>query len=146
LANESSQVCEYPKKTEIRIQFMELQKVFLVAIGGSFGAVARYGLIKSLEKRWPTHFEISTLSINLIGCGLMGFFLAQLTEARQSYQEILRPLLIVGFLGAFTTYSTFAADLQQLMVQDQWSRFAVTAIAHFAMGLLFVGLGLRLGS
>lgn len=83
-----------------------LTKILAVAIGGAFGAVARYLLnISPLSNLFQT-FPFATFFINITGSFLIGFLLILFTE-KFAVNENLRLAVIVGFLGAYTTFSTF---------------------------------------
>ena len=84
-----------------------------IAAGGAAGAAARY----LIGQTWPTPagaFPISTLAINVLGCALMGVLMVLITEV-WSRQRLIRPFLGTGVLGGFTTFSTYAVDIQRLV-------------------------------
>ena len=86
--------------------------VAAVSFGGAVGACARYGL----ELLWPIPsggFPWTTLAINVTGCGLMGALMVAITELWVGHR-LLRPLLGTGVLGGYTTFSTFAGDVDTL--------------------------------
>ncbi|HEX3826988.1 MAG TPA: fluoride efflux transporter CrcB [Sporichthyaceae bacterium] len=81
-----------------------------VAVGGVVGALARY----AAARIWPTAartFPWATLWVNVVGCALIGVLLVLVTEGRPVHR-LWRPLLGTGVLGGFTTFSTYAVDLQ----------------------------------
>src|SRR5437899_7972478 len=83
-----------------------------VAAGGGIGAAARYGA----GLLWPTAdgaFPWTTLLINAAGCALMGVLMVLITEAWTAHR-LLRPFLGTGVLGGFTTFSTYAVDIERL--------------------------------
>ncbi|TCC24495.1 CrcB family protein [Kribbella sindirgiensis] len=84
-----------------------------IAVGGAIGAAARY----LVGLGWPTPpggFPMSTLVINVVGCGLIGILMVVVTDVLPR-QRLLRPLLGTGVLGGFTTFSTYAVDIQRLV-------------------------------
>ena len=85
-----------------------------VAAGGAIGAAARYGA----GQAWPTDagraFPVTTMVVNVVGCGLIGVLMVLLGEMRRPHR-LLRPLVGTGVLGGFTTFSTYAVDLQRLL-------------------------------
>ena len=85
-----------------------------IAAGGAIGASARY----LIGLGWPTPaggFPISTLIINVVGCGLIGILMVVVTDVL-TRQRLLRPFLGTGVLGGFTTFSTYAVDIQRLVM------------------------------
>ncbi|MEV6751119.1 CrcB family protein [Streptomyces sp. NPDC051214] len=103
--------------------------VAVVAAGGAIGASARYGA----SLIWPTApgtFPTTTLLVNVVGCAVMGAFMAILTEVRAPHR-LLRPFFGTGVLGGFTTFSTYAVDFERLV-----------AGGHAGTGLAYLGLTL----
>ncbi|MEU0203640.1 MULTISPECIES: fluoride efflux transporter CrcB [unclassified Streptomyces] len=86
--------------------------VTVVALGGGAGAAARY----AASLWWPPHpggFPWTTLGVNVIGCAVIGVFMVVITEFRAAHR-LLRPFFGTGVLGGFTTFSTYAVDIQKL--------------------------------
>ena len=84
-----------------------------IAIGGSCGAIARYWMQTSTHQWLGFGFPYGTLTVNILGSLLMGF-LSVLLVHRFEVSEAVRVGLLIGFLGSFTTFSTFAMDVLQL--------------------------------
>jgi len=82
-------------------------------VGGAAGALARYGLALALPPA-PGHFPLATFLTNVIGGLLIGVLIVLLTETITAH-PLLRPLLVTGVLGGFTTFSTYAVDVQHLL-------------------------------
>jgi CrcB protein len=83
-----------------------------IAAGGATGATARY----LIGEQWPTPtgaLPVSTLAINLAGCALIGVLMVLITDV-WSRERLIRPFLGTGVLGGFTTFSTYAVDIQRL--------------------------------
>ena len=91
----------------------EMSVYIAIAIGGSLGAIARYWFQTSAHQWLGFGFPYGTLSVNILGSLLMGF-LSVLLVSRFEVSEAVRVGLLVGFLGSFTTFSTFAMDTLQL--------------------------------
>lgn len=121
-----------------------LGKILSVAVGGAFGAVARYLINISPVANLLEKFPLPTFLINIVGSFLIGFFLILLTDKIQ-VSENLRMAIIVGFLGAFTTFSTFELEIYGL-VRD---RQIVVALIYLFLSVFvgFVGViaGVALG-
>lgn len=84
-----------------------------IAMGGSLGAMSRYWMITATHQWLGTAFPYGTLSVNLLGSIAMGFLSVLLLERFHVTDEV-RLGLLTGFLGAFTTFSTFAIDVLEL--------------------------------
>ncbi len=91
--------------------------VAAVSVGGGLGGAARYGA----ELLWPTPdgaFPWTTFLVNATGCALIGVLLVTIAE-RGSPHRLLRPFLGTGVLGGYTTFSTYAVDVQRLMADGR---------------------------
>ncbi|HEY0657082.1 MAG TPA: fluoride efflux transporter CrcB [Pyrinomonadaceae bacterium] len=112
-------------------------KIFSVAIGGAFGAVARYLINISPLAGLFAKFPFPTFFINVTGSFLIGFLLVLLTD-KFAVSENLRLAVIVGFLGAFTTFSTFEWEIYELIQEKHF----LTAFVYFFLSFLlgFVGV------
>lgn len=119
--------------------------LFLVAIGGALGAMARFGVSRWLDDPAGSGIPLATLSVNVVGAFALGLLLAA-TRAETAASEQLRLFLALGFLGSFTTFSTFSAELVRLAEGGTWLRS--TAYAGVSVGLAVFGVvaGLRLGA
>jgi CrcB protein len=118
-----------------------MRNLIFVGAGGFIGAVLRYlvsGYIQNISQR--IDFPYGTLAVNVIGCLLIGA-LSQLIELQFEITTEMRLLLMVGVLGAFTTYSTFSNETFSLL-QDQRVLLAFVNIgAHLILGLAAVLAG-----
>ena len=91
-----------------------------IAIGGAFGAISRYWVSESMEKVNGTGFPLGTFSVNLLGSFLIGVLFVIFAEKLELAHE-WRPLLVVGFLGAMTTFSAFSLDTLLLFQQGHYN-------------------------
>ncbi|MDQ2626196.1 MAG: CrcB family protein [Actinomycetota bacterium] len=108
--------------------------VAVVALGGAMGACARYGI----ELAWPTPadgFPWATLAVNVSGCALMGALMVAITELWVGHW-LLPPLLGTGVLGGYTTFSTFAGDVDTLAAAGHPVRALVYLIATPVLALI----------
>ncbi|WP_191600767.1 fluoride efflux transporter CrcB [Marinomonas algicola] len=112
----------------------------MVAMGGALGAVCRFALSTLINERLKTLFPFATLSINVLGSMLMGVCFVMMTE-RIPTLETYRPLIMVGFLGAFTTFSTFSLEIVSLIHQQAW----LTALSYLLLSCFLSVLGLAIG-
>ena len=96
-----------------------LTRILSVAIGGAFGAAARYGL-NLLFAKTLAPFPFATFFINVTGSFLIGFLLVLFTD-KLAAAENLRVAVIVGFLGAYTTFSTFEMEIFGLVREREFT-------------------------
>ncbi|MEJ7862638.1 MAG: fluoride efflux transporter CrcB [Pyrinomonadaceae bacterium] len=116
-----------------------LTKILSVAVGGAIGALARYGLNLLFAKTFAP-FPFATFFINITGSFLIGFLLIFFQDKFPA-NENLRLLIIVGFLGAYTTFSTFEFETFELL-QAKQSLLAILYVSlSFAVGLTAVCSG-----
>ncbi|ADZ90623.1 fluoride efflux transporter CrcB [Marinomonas mediterranea] len=113
---------------------------FMIAVGGAFGAMSRFALGKWISSYWNHAFPLATFSINVLGSFLMGVVFILITE-KMAIPESYRPLLMVGFLGAFTTFSTFSLEIVSLINQQAW----LSAVSYLLLSCLLGVLALAAG-
>ncbi|MGJ8724867.1 MAG: fluoride efflux transporter CrcB [Roseibacillus sp.] len=113
----------------------------LVFLGGGLGAVSRFALTKAITDLWGIKFPWGILTCNLIGCFLIGVAAGY---ASKTVPDWFGPLLIIGFLGGFTTFSTFANDSLSLMRSGDASLGLLNILASVIPGVLAVWSGLRI--
>jgi CrcB protein len=116
----------------------------LVALGGAAGSVTRYLVDGWVLDRTGTAFPYGTLVINLSGSFVLGL-LAALTMDRALLPAEIRGPLMIGFLGAYTTFSTLMLESWRLLEGGQALLALVNAAGSVAIGLVAVGAGLLLG-
>jgi len=112
--------------------------LFAVAAGGAIGAVMRYGVGNVLAAR--AGFPLATLAVNVTGCLLFGFLALWMSERLPMAVE-LRAFLLVGVLGAFTTFSAFSGETLLLLQQGDATRALVNVFANVALCLLAAAAG-----
>jgi fluoride exporter len=111
----------------------------LVAIGGFLGAITRFGISNWFKKRYQTSFPVATLFVNLLGALLLGFIIGKGIE--QHWQLLLG----TGFMGAFTTFSTFKVENVQLLARRKWKMSFIYLGVSYTFGILLAFLGMKLG-
>lgn len=121
-----------------------IRLVLAVAAGGVIGTLLRFAMSTWVSAHWPRHFYLATLAVNLLGCLLIGYLYA-LFLMRPDVPPELRGGLILGFLGAFTTFSSFSLDGLRLLESGQLA----TAFGYIGLsvlgGLAATWAGLALG-
>ena len=121
-----------------------MEKILFISIGAVLGANARYWLGDWAAQKWGTAFPFGTLIINLTGSLLLGFFLTLGTE-RFLVDPRIRLLVAVGFLGAYTTFSTLSMESFTMLSHGQWLHGLLNLLGSSLLGIIAVGLGVALG-
>jgi len=119
--------------------------IFSVAFGGALGAVARYLLSNYLQATAGNSFPWGTLTVNVLGCAILGFLLTALLNFWSPTQEI-RTFLTVGMMGAFTTFSAFSLEVVLMIERAQWVLAGTYIIASVVLcvGVLLLSIiGMR---
>ena len=119
------------------------QRLLWIALAGSLGTVARYGL-SGLVHRWAgSGFPWGTLAVNAVGC-LLFALVWSLAEERGVISSQARTIVLVGFMGAFTTFSTYVFESGQFVRDGQWSVAMANVLAQNCVGIaaLFAGIWL----
>jgi len=115
----------------------------MVALGGAFGSVCRYLMHAGVNKLAGMRFPLGTLSVNVLGCLLVGFLAASLGRHIPIRDE-LRLGILVGVLGGFTTFSTFGYETYQLAAEGDLRIAAANVCLSCGVGLAAVWLGVSL--
>jgi CrcB protein len=110
-----------------------LQKYLFIAAGGALGSLARYGVGSLVANRMGTRFPYGTFVINLTACLIIGFSLTWIGR-RTDVNPAWRFLIPIGFVGAYSTFSTF-----------EWETFTNLQIGAFLIAALYVSLSFLLG-
>lgn len=121
-----------------------LKKVSIVMLGGSLGAASRYSIGLLAAKTWGTQFPWGTLTANMIGCFLIGLIFALADRSRLLTPDI-RLLLITGFLGALTTFSSFSLETVNAARAGLPLQPLANILVNNLGGFAFTFLGLWLG-
>lgn len=122
---------------------MDLGKILLISAGAALGANARYWFGLWAAQKWGAGFPIGTLLINLSGSLVLGFFLTLATQ-RFLIDPRWRLLFVVGFLGAYTTFSTYTYESLELILQGQWVSALANLLGSTLAGILAAAAGVYL--
>ncbi len=121
-----------------------MSQLLQIIIGGALGTVSRYAVSVLVYRSAGTDFPYGTLVVNLTGCFLIGF-LASVTEDRLLLGSNIRAFLMIGFCGAFTTFSTFILETANLIKDGETSRALVNVLLSVIAGFIVFRLGVLAG-
>lgn len=120
-----------------------MHPVLAVALGGGLGSVARYWTANAVYAWLGRDFPYGTLAVNVAGGLLMGF-LTELLVARYAVAVEWRLLVLVGFLGGFTTFSSFSIDTWMLLQEGEFAKAGLNALLSVVLCIVSVWIGLHL--
>ena len=119
-------------------------KILLVLLGGGIGTLCRYGVSNVAARLYGDAFGWGTLCVNLVGCFLIGLAFAMGVE-RNVLSPSLRLFLVTGFLGALTTFSTFAMESVSFARDGLAMTTVLNLLANNVGGLVLVVVGMWIG-
>jgi CrcB protein len=117
-----------------------VREVLVVGLGGFAGAVARWALAGVVQQWSGARFPLGTFAVNLVGCFAIGAFMTAAQERLPIGPET-RLFVALGFLGSFTTFSTFGYETLELMRTGDYLRAVLNVAGQVALGILAVALG-----
>ena len=117
-----------------------MQKYLLIAFGGALGSIARYWVGSTIAGRMGTKFPYGTFVINMTACVLIGFSLTLLAR-RADMNPAWRFLIPVGFIGAYSTFSTYEWETLSTMRSGAFLLAALYAVSSLVLGLAAVWCG-----
>jgi CrcB protein len=113
-----------------------------VSVGSAAGGAARFWISGLIAARYGQTFPFGTLAVNVTGSFIVGLLAAlAVPEGRWLMSPSMRELLMIGFCGGYTTFSSFSLQTFALLQGGEWWRAAANAIASFALCLVAVWLG-----
>ncbi len=121
-----------------------MTEVLLVGAGGFLGAIARYTLGGWIVERTSPGFPYATLLINVTGCFAIGLFMTLAVDTF-AWPPAVRLFVAVGFLGGYTTFSTFGFETMRLIDGGGYGLALLNCLASVTAGLIAVWLGMALG-
>lgn len=145
MADMNLALCSSCHLTNLSSSEMEvrLNQLALIMVFGALGTLSRYSLGMFSSRFFDDSFPFGTLIINVSGCLVFGFIM-QLSAATEFIPRGFRVAATVGFLGAFTTFSTFGFETYQLIRDGAMGRALVNGTANLLSGLFAVWLGVVL--
>jgi fluoride exporter len=121
-----------------------MTNLLLVALGGALGALVRFGVGAFVARKLGVGWPYGTFLINISGCLTIGLFLPVLAD-RPGAHEAWRHFLPIGFVGAYTTFSTFEYETLTLLESGKWMFAAGYVLLSNFAGLFVVWLGATIG-
>ena len=118
--------------------------LLFIGVGGFAGAVTRYLVDGRLQDLAGTAFPWGTLTVNLVGSLLVGFLFALIVERAALASELRGPLMI-GFIGSFTTFSTWALESWRMVEDGAWAYAGLNLVGSVLLGLVAVIIGITVG-
>jgi CrcB protein len=120
-------------------------RIILLVVLGAAGTLARYGLQGLVQNRTGPGFPSGTLLVNLLGSFLVGLA-GQYSLSHLSISPEWRIGITIGFLGAFTTFSSLSWETVRMLEDGEWLRMTVYLTASFLGGIVAAMLGIRIGN
>jgi len=120
-----------------------MQSWLFVAVGGAIGACLRFGMTELLVFLLGRHFPYGTLVVNVVGSFVMGLAYALISHGHV-LEHPMKPLLMVGILGALTTFSSFALDTVVLLQHGAYLKGLLNIALNLFLCLAMVVLGMQL--
>jgi CrcB protein len=111
----------------------------VVALGGAIGAVSRYLVGGWVQGALGSAYPWGTWAVNVVGSLLLGFAMVWLTQAMAAQE--LRQFVVMGFLGSFTTFSTFSFETVEMLRDGLWVRAGIYSVGSVVLGVTAVALG-----
>ena len=112
----------------------------MISVAGALGAVSRYGVCLWAQRQLGSNFAYGTLAVNILGCLLLGLVL-ELESETEWIGTSVRLFVAVGFLGAFTTFSTFGFETLKFMQAGDHHLAMLNVLANLVLGVVAVWLG-----
>ncbi len=121
-----------------------MREILFLAIAGALGTLSRYGLNGLAQRMTGSSFPLGTLLVNILGSVFIGFIM-QVSLNTDIIPRSLRVILTVGFLGAFTTFSTFAYETVKYLEDGVWLSGVINITVNICLGIFAILLGMLLG-
>jgi len=121
-----------------------MNQILAIAAGGAVGSVLRYAVSTGVYSMFGRGFPYGTLAVNVIGSFLMGLLFVLMVE-RLDMSAVWRMAVLVGFLGAFTTFSTFSIETVNLLQGGDFMRAMLNIAISVVFCLVATWVGFRLG-
>lgn len=124
----------------LRIAYLKVRPPIAISLGAITGALSRYYVTLIITQWLGSGFPYGTMVVNISGAFAMGFF-ATLVSERMRISPELGLLITVGFLGSYTTFSTFELDAEQLLASNRWTLLPLYWISSAILGVVSLEVG-----
>ena len=128
----------------VLLRIKPLERIIYIGVAGALGSLARYGVATYVQRRSDTEYPWGVFTVNMIGSFLFGFVWAY-SEDHGWVSEDMRAFALAGFMGAFTTFSTFAFDNMELVRGSNWQWFMFNIVLTNVIGITLAFAGFRAG-
>lgn len=132
--------------TNQALQQPSIRTPIAISLGAIAGALCRYYLGQWLAKIFGVNFPYGTFFVNITGCIVMGFFVTLATQQVLKFSPEVTLWLSVGFLGSYTTFSSYELDSIKLLNQRYFTTFTFYWLGSSVLGLLAIKLGIKLAN
>ena len=122
-----------------------MDKLLLIGMGGALGSIFRYLFSTGIHRVFGRDFPYGTLAVNAFGSFLIGLLFVILLDRFQALAEQLRALLLIGFLGGFTTFSSFSFETISLLESGELGRSFLNIFLSVSLCLGLTWMGILLG-
>ena len=134
----------FGKRSKFPSSQKPLQRIVFIGLAGLLGTLGRYALSGFVARRFGETFPTGTLVVNVVGC-FLGGLLFYLMQERFLVSQTIRTVVMIGFLGGFTTFSSFGLQTFTLLRDGELGLATLNVIASNIIGLLTVWAGYTLG-
>lgn len=117
-----------------------ITEMLMAGVGGFAGKVGRYLTGVAAKKMFKTSYPVGTFTVNVVGCLVIGIFFGIFNRGGMS--DMGNALLIAGFCGGFTTFSSFSHDCYSLLEKGEYLKWLLYIVPSVALGLLGVWVGM----
>lgn len=119
-------------------------QLVLLFLAGGLGCLARYVASGLVQRLYGGELPLGTFVVNVVGCLLFGFVWT-LADERMLITSQTRTVILTGFMGSFTTFSTFAFESNALVHDAEWAVAGANVAGHVVVGILAIMLGMAVG-
>ncbi len=121
-----------------------LQKTLWLAFAGACGTVSRFAICEFASKTKAAHLPLGTFAVNVLGCFLCGLIYVA-AQRKFNISSEMRTIILIGFMGAFTTFSAFALETAHMLKSNQWMLAFGNVLGQTVLGVAALVAGVMVG-